>query len=89
MVLAKIKSVLRRVYGEYAEISSFSPISKGNSFVIGMIHAIVAYVSLSNLLGSNLFGYSVMVIGTYFLFQMLYYQITNRMYERAVINTIK
>ncbi|MDO7486808.1 hypothetical protein Q5O89_15360 [Peribacillus frigoritolerans] len=54
-----------------------------------MIHAIVAYVALSNLLGTNLFVYSAMVIATYFLFQLLYYQVTKKMYERAVINSFK
>ncbi|MGE7185326.1 ABC transporter permease [Peribacillus sp. NPDC006672] len=81
--LGLTKKEIRKILSAEIRILFFAP------FVIGMIHAIVAYVSLSNLLGSNLFGYSVMVIGTYFLFQMLYYQVTKRMYERAVINTIK
>ncbi|MET3318322.1 UNVERIFIED_ORG: putative ABC transport system permease protein [Peribacillus simplex] len=74
---------IRKILSAEIRILFFVP------FVIGMIHAIVAFVALSNLLGSNLLGYSAIVIGTYFLLQLLYYQVTKIMYERAVISTIK
>ncbi|MDR4927705.1 ABC transporter permease [Peribacillus simplex] len=81
--LGLTKKEIRQILSEEICILFFAP------FLIGMIHAIIAYVALSNLLGSNLFVYSAMVIGTYFLFQLLYYQVTKKMYERAVINSIK
>ncbi|MFE4145141.1 FtsX-like permease family protein [Peribacillus sp. YIM B13472] len=81
--LGLTKKEIRQILSEEIRILFFAP------FLIGMIHAIIAYVALSNLLGSNLFVYSAMVIGTYFLFQLLYYQVTKKMYERAVINSIK
>ncbi|WHX92916.1 FtsX-like permease family protein [Peribacillus simplex] len=81
--LGLTKKEIRQILCEEIRILFFAP------FLIGMIHAIIAYVALSNLLGSNLFVYSAMVIGTYFLFQLLYYQVTKKMYERAVINSIK
>lgn len=74
---------IRKILSAEIRILFFVP------FVIGVVHAIFAFVALSNLLGSNLLGYSAIVIGTYFLFQLLYYQATKRMYERAVISTIK
>ncbi|MDF9762285.1 MULTISPECIES: FtsX-like permease family protein [Peribacillus] len=81
--LGLTKKEIRQILSAEIRILFFAP------FLIGMIHAIIAYVALSNLLGSNLFVYSAMVIGTYFLFQLLYYQVTKKMYERAVINSIK
>ncbi|MGE7762079.1 FtsX-like permease family protein [Peribacillus sp. NPDC097895] len=80
--LGLTKKEIRQILSAEIRILFFAP------FVIGMIHAIFAYMALSNLLGSNLFGYSSIVIATYFLLQLLYYQITKRMYERAVINTM-
>ncbi|MGW6299393.1 FtsX-like permease family protein [Peribacillus butanolivorans] len=74
---------IRKILSAEIRILFFVP------FVIGVVHAIFAFVALSNLLGSDLLGYSALVIGTYFLFQLLYYQATKRMYERAVISTIK
>ncbi|MED3687333.1 ABC transporter permease [Peribacillus butanolivorans] len=74
---------IRKILSAEIRILFFVP------FVIGVVHAIFAFVALSNLLGSNLLGYSAIVIGTYFLFQLLYYQATKSMYERAVISTIK
>ncbi|MFE4349767.1 FtsX-like permease family protein [Peribacillus butanolivorans] len=74
---------IRKILSAEIRILFFVP------FVIGVVHAIFAFVALSNLLGSNLLGYSALVIGTYFLFQLLYYQATKRMYERAVISMIK
>ncbi|MEC0274466.1 ABC transporter permease [Peribacillus frigoritolerans] len=81
--LGLTKKEIRQILSAEIRILFFAP------FLIGVIHAIVAYVALSNLLGSNLFVYSAMVIATYFLFQLLYYQVTKKMYERAVINSIK
>ncbi|WP_375088383.1 FtsX-like permease family protein [Peribacillus sp. RS7] len=81
--LGLTKKEIQQILSAEIRILFFAP------FVIGMMHAIVAYVALSNLLGSNLFGYSAMVIATYFLLQLLYYQVTKKMYERAVINAIK
>ncbi|MGN7397574.1 FtsX-like permease family protein [Peribacillus frigoritolerans] len=81
--LGLTKKEIRQILSAEIRILFFAP------FLIGVIHAIVAYVALSNLLGSNLFAYSVMVIATYFLFQLLYYQVTKKIYERAVINSIK
>ncbi|MGE8022650.1 FtsX-like permease family protein [Peribacillus frigoritolerans] len=81
--LGLTKKEIRQILSAEIRILFFAP------FLIGVIHAIVAYVALSNLLGSNLFAYSAMVIATYFLFQLLYYQVTKKMYERAVINSIK
>ncbi|MFS0763280.1 FtsX-like permease family protein [Peribacillus sp. 1P06PB] len=81
--LGLTKKEIRQILSAEIRILFFAP------FLIGMIHAIVAYVALSNLLGSNLFVYSAIVIATYFLFQLLYYQVTKKMYERAVINSIK
>ncbi|CAH0294116.1 ABC transporter permease [Peribacillus sp. Bi134] len=81
--LGLTKKEIRQILSAEIRILFFAP------FLIGMLHAIVAYVALSNLLGSNLFVYSAMVIATYFLFQLLYYQVTKKMYERAVINSIK
>ncbi|MCK1983809.1 MULTISPECIES: FtsX-like permease family protein [Peribacillus] len=81
--LGLTKKEIRQILSAEIRILFFAP------FLIGMIHAIVAYVALSNLLGSNLFVYSAIVIATYFLFQLLYYQVTKKMYERAVIKSIK
>lgn len=81
--LGLTKKEIRQILSAEIRILFFAP------FLIGVIHAIVAYVALSNLLGSNLFVYSAMVIATYFLFQLLYYQVTKKMYGRAVINSIK
>ncbi|MED4695936.1 ABC transporter permease [Peribacillus frigoritolerans] len=81
--LGLTKKEIRQILSAEIRILFFAP------FLIGVIHAIVAYVALSNLLESNLFVYSSMVIATYFLFQLLYYQVTKKMYERAVINSIK
>ncbi|MDP1421075.1 ABC transporter permease [Peribacillus simplex] len=81
--LGLTKKEIRQILSAEIRILFFAP------FLIGMIHAIVAYVALSNLLESNLFVYSAMVIATYFLFQLLYYQVTKKMYERAVINSFK
>lgn len=81
--LGLTKKEIRQILSAEIRILFFAP------FLLGMIHAIVAYVALSNLLGSNLFVYSAMVIATYFLFQLLYYQVTKKVYERAVINSIK
>ncbi|MGM1031354.1 MAG: hypothetical protein ACQEXK_02695 [Bacillota bacterium] len=81
--LGLTKKEIRQILSAEIRILFFAP------FLIGVIHAIVAYVALSNLLGSNLFVYSAMVIATYFLFQLLYYQVTKKMYERAVIHSIK
>ncbi|MFI8492173.1 FtsX-like permease family protein [Peribacillus butanolivorans] len=74
---------IRKILSAEIRILFFVPL------VIGVVHAIFAFVALSNLLGSNLLGYSAIVIGTYFLLQLLYYQVTKIMYERAVISTIK
>ncbi|ULM98772.1 ABC transporter permease [Peribacillus frigoritolerans] len=81
--LGLTKKEIRQILSAEIRILFFAP------FLIGVIHAIVAYVALSNLLESNLFVYSSMVIATYFLFQLLYYQVTKKIYERAVINSIK
>ncbi|MEY8731945.1 FtsX-like permease family protein [Peribacillus frigoritolerans] len=81
--LGLTKKEIRQILSAEIRILFFVP------FLIGLIHAIVAYVALSNLLESNLFVYSSMVIATYFLFQLLYYQVTKKIYERAVINSIK
>ncbi|MES9740083.1 ABC transporter permease [Peribacillus frigoritolerans] len=81
--LGLTKKEIRQILSAEIRILFFVP------FLIGVIHAIVAYVALSNLLESNLFVYSSMVIATYFLFQLLYYQVTKKIYERAVINSIK
>lgn len=81
--LGLTKKEIRQILSAEIRILFFAP------FLIGVIHAIVAYVALSNLLESNLFVYSAMVITTYFLFQLLYYQVTKKMYERAVIHSIK
>nr|WP_318262366.1 FtsX-like permease family protein [Peribacillus simplex] len=81
--LGLTKKEIRKILSAEIRILFFAPL------LIGVIHAIVAYVALSNLLESNLFVYSAMVIATYFLFQLLYYQVTKKMYERAVINSIK
>ncbi|MFH0066518.1 FtsX-like permease family protein [Peribacillus sp. NPDC056705] len=81
--LGLTKKEIRQILSAEIRTLFFAP------FLIGMTHAIIAYVALSNLLGSNLFVYSAMVIGMYFLFQLLYYQVTKKMYERAVINSIK
>ncbi|MGG3480627.1 ABC transporter permease [Peribacillus frigoritolerans] len=81
--LGLTKKEIRQILSAEIRILFFVP------FLIGVIHAIVAYVALSNLLESNLFVYSSMVIATYFLFQLLYYQSTKKIYERAVINSIK
>ncbi|MFE4704260.1 hypothetical protein [Peribacillus simplex] len=81
--LGLTKKEIQKILSAEIRILFFAP------FLIGMIHAIIAYVALSNLLGFNLFVYSAMVIATYFLFQLLYYQVTKKMYERAVINSIK
>ncbi|TKG97764.1 hypothetical protein FC682_26990 [Peribacillus simplex] len=81
--LGLTKKEIQQILSAEIRILFFAP------FLIGMIHALVAYVALSNLLGSNLYAYSAMVIATYFLFQLLYYQVTKKMYERAVINSIK
>ncbi|MCY8604699.1 ABC transporter permease, partial [Bacillus sonorensis] len=57
-------------------------------FVVGSIHAAFAYKALSNMLKSNLFFSAAIVIGIYFIFQAVYYLVTRKVYERAVLKNM-
>lgn len=58
-------------------------------FVIGTVHALFAYIALSNLLAANLTRYAALVIGIYFILQLSYYLITRKLYAKSVTNDIR
>ncbi|MED2977349.1 ABC transporter permease [Bacillus swezeyi] len=76
------KKEIRAILGKQMGFLFFIP------FLVGTIHAAFAYKALSNMLGSNLFFSAVIVIGVYFIFQAIYYMITRKVYERAVLKNM-
>ncbi|MCI3923070.1 ABC transporter permease [Paenibacillus sp. TRM 82003] len=51
-------------------------------FVVGAVHAVFAYKLLGNALQGSLWGSGLAVIGTFFVFQCVYYAVTARAYVR-------
>ncbi|NPC94255.1 FtsX-like permease family protein [Bacillus sp. WMMC1349] len=76
------KKEIRAILGKQMGFLFFIP------FVVGTIHAGFAYKALSNMLNSNLLFSAVIVIGIYFAFQAVYYLLTRKIYERAVLRNI-
>ena len=70
---------MRSIIGNQISFLFFVP------FVVGTIHAAFAYIALSNMLYSSLVVPSLLVIGIYFVFQVVYYVITRAIYERNVL----
>lgn len=70
---------MRSIIGNQISFLFFVP------FVVGTIHAAFAYIALSNMLYSSLVVPSLLVIGIYFVFQVVYYFITRAIYERNVL----
>ncbi|MEC1438071.1 ABC transporter permease [Bacillus sonorensis] len=76
------KKEIRAILGKQMGFLFFIP------FVVGSIHAAFAYKALSNMLKSNLFFSAAIVIGIYFIFQAVYYLVTRKVYERAVLKNM-
>lgn len=52
--------------------------------VVGSVHMMVAMITLSHLLFTNIMGYSLTVVGIYVMFQMIYFIFTSNAYIRLI-----
>lgn len=73
---------LKKVIGRQITILFFSPI------IVALIHGAVALTALSNMFGYNLICESTIVLGSFFMIQVLYYLVVRFFYTRQIKRAI-